>query len=804
MSLELICGAPGSGRTELLLERARALTRAGRRVLWIGLPTQRDHVLQRLAAGGAVTGFEFISEQQLCYRLLSRARQLRPLLVGTERLALVGAALAEHRQQVPLPGEARLYSAGIAELKRHGLNPDRARQLATDPESAQLAEVWTVFEELKGDAWDYDDYRSGALQLAEAGQADPGADALIVAGFRELLPATLRLMQALAASCAVTVALPEVPEELAAAGPAVTELPAPAPAARTVWRAPNEIEEIRWVLRDVKRELAAGTPMASMAVVAPADQLRMYEALAEEYGLPLRSEEPRTLADTVPGRVLLELIQLHDYAGPSALLALPGLAELAAAALSQRVSGEAALLELARQLDARAQDEEPDAESGPGFEVKLQEWLGRLAAGSGPDWADALIRLVADELMADSEVEQQELQRFRDQARQRAAEAARLGSGPSFRAWWAALLQDTLLPASGPAGIALLTPRLTSGRRYRHAWLTGATEGAYLPAGSEDWFIPEEQRSYDCRFGLLPRRFTGQEQLVLLEQLQLADELTVTWAESSQSGRNTPQPELTAGVDAGLLPDQPAGNSAELGAGASPQLDHQLDPAAVSLPQPEAQWLRSYQLCPHRAWATDLLQRSGDRASGFKPEWQRLRSELLRSGQLSAADLELLSLRFPWAAGWLDEWSGLLSGLRLGFRWPRGEGLHARVDAMGRPDGTVAIYRFSAPDPDLGPEGATALLRARTAERWLANYLLDARQRPEPLVRLFVWPVGGAPVEAGAPGGQDLNQRWLRNGLATLDEALELHALGSVAPRPDWSYCRGCPVYDFCRRGAPR
>src|SRR5699024_6874397 len=142
----------------------------------------------------------------LCYRLLSRARQLRPLRVGTERLALVGAALAEHRQQVPLPGEARLYSAGIAELKRHGLDPDRARQLATDPESAQLAEVWTVFEELKGDAWDYDDYRSGALQLAEAGQADPGADALIVAGFRELLPATLRLMQALAASCAVTVA----------------------------------------------------------------------------------------------------------------------------------------------------------------------------------------------------------------------------------------------------------------------------------------------------------------------------------------------------------------------------------------------------------------------------------------------------------------------------------------------------------------------------------------------------------------------------------------------------------------------
>ncbi len=806
MSLEYLIGPAGSGKTDALLETARELCRSGRRVLWIGLPQQRNHILSRLSRDGGVVGFEYISEQQLCYRLLSRARQLKPLKVGTERLALIGAVLRELLEDVPMPGEARLFAAAIAELKRNGVDPAAARILAFDRESVRLAEVYARYEEHKGDAWDYDDYRSQALQLARRGEADSGVELIIVSGYRELLPMTVQLYTQLSKAVDVRVALPDLPDLPSDADFSETDWQPDSSAVRSAFRAPNEVEEARWVLRSIKQELATGTDMSELALVVPRASLWAYVALAEDYGVPLMPELQRSLADSRAGHMLLELINLADeFITPSALLVLPGLEQLAAVALDRRISGRAALLRLALQLDAReAEAAEEAGEAAPdSHHERLQHWLRRMDQEQpGPDWAVNLVQLVVQELM-EEDFAAQDAQAFAGQALQRAREAAQLGEGDSFRAWWAALLEDTRLPVREPAGVALLSPELSSGRHYRRAWLAGVTEGQYLPGPAEDYFLPEELRSPGADVGELPRRFTAQTRLVLDELLQLADELTVTYAQSSQGGQNTPQQELV-GAAAGVLPELPAGNSFELQAGFSPSLSHDLDASLVTLPRPEVRWLMRYGECPHREWTVNLLRRTGDAEPAEVNSWQRLRRDLVRSDSLTAADLDRLALEHPPAAAWLGAHASLLLQLRFGLYLPqpKGAALRARVDAAGRIDGLFSIFRLVGPEDAADSSAATELISSGQAERWLANYMLEVARKPERLVRIFVWPIGSAPLEAGQPGGQDVNQRWLRIGLGMLDDHLETYQEGVVAPRPGFRQCRSCTVRDFCRRGA--
>src|SRR5699024_2559295 len=124
-----------------------------------------------------------------------------------------------------------------------------------------------------------------------------------------------------------------------------------------------------------------------------------------------------------------------------------------------------------------------------------------------------------------------------------------------------------LPPADSPAGVALLTPDLVSGRHYARAWLAGAAEGAYLTPLVEDYFLPEDSRTLQPEAGSLPRRFSGQEHLVLQEFLFLADTLTVTYAADTQEGAQLPQPELLGSGPLPPLPDQAAASPAELRAG---------------------------------------------------------------------------------------------------------------------------------------------------------------------------------------------------------------------------------------------
>lgn len=345
--MQLLVGPPASGKTTQLLEVAQEFLRSRQRVWWVGLPVQRGYVYRRATEGtGAVLGLEVLSSQQLYYRILAASFRLRPILTGPGRVALAGEALASDATPRPSPGEARLFARAIAEAKRHGVSP--AEIPLTSGEARRLAQVYTRYEELKAawGRWDYDDFRTAALELLEAGQAKLEADLLVVDGFRELSPLELRVFKTISHYIPVWVSLPETPGNLV---PDVT-LPARAVAVHP-YRAPNPVTEARWILRSVKRDLATGLTPLEIAIVAPESCIPALLILADEYGVPLVDQTAETAAETPEGRLLLELLELPDYPTPSRLLAIPDLAPLGRAALEHGLVGAEAVGRLAAELE---------------------------------------------------------------------------------------------------------------------------------------------------------------------------------------------------------------------------------------------------------------------------------------------------------------------------------------------------------------------------------------------------------------------------------------------------------------------
>jgi len=111
---QLTVGPPGSGRTTRMVDAAREACSRGQRVWWVGLPAQRAYVLHRITEGGyTALGLEFMSSQQMYYRLLTHANLIRPMLVGSAALVRVGEALKQVSGELPTPGEARLFWRGL-------------------------------------------------------------------------------------------------------------------------------------------------------------------------------------------------------------------------------------------------------------------------------------------------------------------------------------------------------------------------------------------------------------------------------------------------------------------------------------------------------------------------------------------------------------------------------------------------------------------------------------------------------------------------------------------------------------------
>ena len=207
--MNLLIAPAGSGKTTYLMDIARAATKKNKRVWWVGLPSQRNYIYRKATEKGPLLGLEFLSQQQVYYRLLAAAQKLQPLLVGTGRIALVGQALLNYHNELPSPGEARLFTQAIAEAKRFGLSHN---ELAPkDDESERFRLIFREYERLKDRQWDYDDFRSETLNLLSSKEFNLEADLIVVDGFREIGPLELNIYQALAQSVELWLSLPECP-----------------------------------------------------------------------------------------------------------------------------------------------------------------------------------------------------------------------------------------------------------------------------------------------------------------------------------------------------------------------------------------------------------------------------------------------------------------------------------------------------------------------------------------------------------------------------------------------------------------
>jgi ATP-dependent helicase/nuclease subunit B len=821
VSFELLVGPPGSGKTHALLERARELTGAGGRVWWVGLPSQRAPFYRRATRQGALLGLEFQTLQQVYYRMLAHARLLTPLVVGTGRLALVGEALAQELNALPVPGEARLFAVAIAEAKRFGLGVNDIPP--GDAEVERLRRIYASYERLKGATWDYDDFRWEALALAEAGAASGAslieADALFVDGLREVGPLDLRLLLALSESCEVRLALPEAP-----AGHRPDQvLPGADRTAISVFEAPNPVAESRWVMRALKRDLAEGFDPLDLAVVLPEGESVAFAALADEYGVPVMDEHPTAMADTLPGRLLLELLELPEYPTAARLLPIRELAPLASAALDAGVAGHTALSLLAGRL---------------GLEDAWRRHLAELEVPEDRDaWAAALVQRVLVVASASAEGNRLPDELFRGQALARAKEAGRVAAGPGMRAWWAALLKEASISPSPPGGVALLDERLASGRRYRRAYLLRAVEGSYGVGEREDYFVPEEGRvdvpalfrGAACGVGL-PRRFAGRDRLLFAEMRSLADELTITFPRGDQGGPLLAEPELIAGLEPQPLPSLPAGSRLELAGGEPYRAPYRMvgearqpggavgttgEPGGAGSGEAvtvSVEDLRRYDECAMRFWLERQLIRpagsddgghagdAGDRDGAGAGGWPLLVAALRERTELGPERLAALARRFPWAAEWLRAHRDHLQRLTFGVTLPaEGPGPRAQLHGAMRAGGEAALYLFVRPGAASGADEAAALLDERWNELWAAGYMLRRYRGRIERVQVVVWPVLGDPVEA-YPGGIRYPWKRIANRMSRAQAALERYRSGSIEPSPGY-LCRGCPVRDVCREG---
>lgn len=780
----LIDAADG-GAAERMLQRARELTGERRRVWWLTLPSNRSFAQRRLAGAGALLGAEVLHFQQVHQRILAQTGRTGEFVSTGLRVALVGEVLRDRsRSKLPAPGEARLFARAIAELKRFEVAPGEVPVACA--ESRRLQQVYEAYEHAKGDALDPDDVARLAANLVAQGDWRRETDAVFVAGFWELSPLALSLLAALErAGVEVWASLPEPP--------AATEDPPQKPSKVEVWRAENPVHELRWVLAALKRDLlVAGLDPLELALVVPSERLEATKMLAREYDLYLMDETYHAPTEEEAGKLLVDLLRFPDHPTAEGLFLFEELAPLGREALARGLAGLDAIQKLARELDA---------ERGGGLSTALESVLGRLDpladAPADEEARRAHLLAWAERLVASRPPLAQS--RWREVFLLRAREALKAGGPEGFRAWWAGLLERVRVRTRHQGGVALLSPREVSGRRYRKAYVLGASEGVYTLDDREDYFIPEENRypwaevfaRVYAQHGMLPRRLRGRDVHLWRSLRALADEVVVTFPEADGGRPLEPERDLVAGCEAQAMGPVPLVSRALSREGSgyrAPRGDTPLPP-----PRHLSQvyhFDRSYGGCGFRAWMEareGLLPEEGKR-----PEWytalQRL-AEAKRAGDLPKPE-ELA----PW--GMTPE---QFEHLTFFPGVPVGE-LVVHVHAGERDGRTARIYRFG--EEARSEREAQQLFRGRWAEFIVAGAYLRSGFAAE----LWYWPLGGPPLRAYSVDPERDREGWVRrfekmaaDRLQRAKNALERWNAARAEALPGW-HCRTCPYADVCRK----
>jgi hypothetical protein len=519
-----------------------------------------------------------------------------------------------------------------------------------------------------------------------------------------------------------------------------------------------------------------------LAVILPEREVKAFLALADEYGVPLMDETPKALADTLAGRLLLDLLELPDYPTASRLLAIPDLTPLANAALLRGVAGLEAITVLAETL---------------GLQESWRKWLGLLEV---PDnelkWAERLLNTSLPELRYDLTDDKLKWEQFKKHALQRAKEASTLAKGASFRKWWSALLQETFVFDSPRGGVALLTHKLASGRQFKKVYLMHAVEGAYTVNEGEDYFIPEEDRqSLNKTFERLglPKRYLGRDDGLYKELRTRGNEVIITYSEANQGGTLEVNLDLI-GVnpkEVEPLPELEAGSRLELETVES----YRADLRPLFFKSIGLQKLMRYDDCAFRYWAEE--QRLEAEA---KPWWLNLLDQMRDYKKLNPARIEVLKAEYPEAANWLADYADTFMVLNFGESLsPDHDAPFAYLDAAGRRGTEVHFYRFVAPGRIKDQSEAGKYIDGRWNELWAAGHMLERFVGRITRVSVLVWPVQGQAIEA-YDGGITYVWRRIANRQEKIAHAFNRFQKGDISPNPGFR-CRECAVSDICRHG---
>ena len=696
----LITGPAASGKTRAAVHYAQSCATKRERVIVLTLPSQRSQWLSSLASQGASLGVEVTNLQNVCYRMLDRLGENKAVVLNPGRIALTARALEFVLERRVSPGEARLYARAIAECKRFSAVPHATGDAYQDTLARVYAEYTRLLEQFE--LQDLDDVRIRATRLLNAQPLELGAH-LIVDGYRSFAKSELeaiRVLAAIAQSAVVTLpsGAPDTMREAWAHPLRHAELEAIAQGLNAVhqrlegtgkpWRGlpvtvqqgayPNPVSEARAALRRVKQLLHSGVRAQRVAIVVPHPALiRVLEALAREYAVPVAPESLGSFLETADGRVI------------DALLSAPA-REYPARELRTLARLEPSLSRLADALEARG-----IAAGGAAYPLLMDDpqalsALERIEALAAPahgtpaqllEWFEALIEGVVGDLS------------LRDSARVTGREALRiLGGdvvdGAVFTDWLRSLLGTVSVPhPDAGRGVALLSSDEISGRRYQYVFALGVVDGAYRAGELEDFFVPEDERSAltELLRGQpgLPERLAGLEDSALYDVLTRADDAVFISHHRAERGTSLrPHPRLAQlGAHAPLEPVVTASPLEYAHASVKDALEELiLEHGVGGLSVTRAAELERFAQCGLRAWAELRLpvktQGNGLVPGSLLDSWtRRQRSNVWRSGGKSTLEVAPV------------EHHSILEKLSPAFRAQLEGAVEARVPPVPKLDG---------------------------------------------------------------------------------------------------------------------
>jgi ATP-dependent helicase/nuclease subunit B len=780
--LEVIIGPPASGKTTACIKRLHELTKNKQHVIWVGEPHQRERTIHRwLTEPGTILNARYFTYQQLYYRILQNHPNVKPLSSPGQTVAHTAQAIRTTLNRTPTPGETTLYQAGIRELKRLQPTKQSLKQLTRNNNITKLNEIHQTYQQITQHTWDRDDYRTQTQQTLQT-TPPTNLPTIIIDGIIDHDPADLRIINTLAEHTHIIITFEQEPTGLNVTHRKTTH-PTPQQPPRTL-AFPNAVKEVRWVLRSVKADLAAGVAPHDVAIITAPELKSSFLALSRESGVPLHDATPKTLANTSAARLLTRLLRIPTNPEPMNLAAHPELRELSEIIHALNVTGSVAAEEVADGHGFGSVFRRVKSDLTPPDDVtEVEAWIVKTLE---------LLPVIDASLTGDSYAV------IRGSIRQRGVEASTIASGVSMLPWWEHLLSLYRDPTEHPRGVGVHTVEEVVGLRFARVYFTQANAHQHRVAGGEDYFFSEELRSVPAASdkGSLPKRFRGLSNVVQRHALHRGDVVTVSFVTANQEGPTIANDAVVG--DVSEVPLLPAANVREaLGVKARRHVTRVVPVISVPV-RVRGKTLETQVTCGFRARFEDLA------GGSTRPAWVELIGGVTRQPRLTVEVNDGLVKQFPMFAGWLRENFGFFSKFEFRHEIPLSPEVTVPVvtglihGSLRGDRNDISVMWFTNPEvtdvKKLADKVLSSWEKVAVIRALLTTHGFER-------VHVFVAPVGGVTQRvlsfASVDGDDVMNVNKVRTK-PNFVPALNQFMAGDTTAKPGF-HCRTCRVVDVCR-----